>query len=69
VGFRLIGPPITEIYTLYNGKEGAEGIAKWAANPTPQKRKDYPPMLAIPKTHDELVAAGAYMLSIGAPKK
>lgn len=60
---RLVGPPIQEIATLYKGNP--KGIAAWAKAPG-KKRPDYPPMIPVPLPEDDLIAAGAYMLKIGA---
>jgi cytochrome c len=60
---RLVGPPIQEIAALY--KDNAAGIAAWAKAPG-KKRPDYPPMIAVPLPDEDLKAAGAYMLKIGA---
>ncbi len=60
---RLVGPPIQEIATLYKGNP--DGIAAWAKAPG-KKRPDYPQMIAVPLPDEDLKAAGAYMLKVGA---
>ncbi len=60
---RLVGPPIQEIAEIYKGNP--KGIAEWAKAPG-KKRADYPPMIAVPMPDDDLLAAGAYMLKVGA---
>jgi cytochrome c len=62
---RLIGPPIQEIATIYAGNPA--GIAAWAKAPG-KKRADYPPMIPVILPDEDLTAAGAYMLKIGAKK-
>lgn len=60
---RLVGPPIQEIAALYKGNPA--GIAAWAKAPG-KKRPDYPQMIAVPLPDEDLKAAGAYMLKVGA---
>ncbi len=60
-GNRLVGPPVTEIQALYQGRP--EGIAQWAKAPG-KKRADYPPMPAIPISEKELLEVGEYMLKM-----
>ncbi len=56
---RLVGPPLTEIRSIYGGNP--EGIVKWAKAPG-KKRQDYPPMPPINIPEQELLEAAKYIL-------
>ncbi len=61
---RLVGPPLTEIATIYAGDP--EGIVSWARAPG-KKRADAPQMPAFASLGDEKLASiAAYMLEAGA---
>ena len=62
---RLVGPPIREIVTGYQGNP--DGIAAWAKAPG-KKRPDYPQMIPVPLPDADLRAAGVYMLKMAEQK-
>lgn len=63
VAQRLVGPPLTEIATLYQGRP--DGVVTWARAPG-RRRADYPPMPPFASLGDaKLRAIATYMLELG----
>ncbi|HNU59095.1 MAG TPA: c-type cytochrome, partial [Aquaticitalea sp.] len=59
---RLVGPPITEMVSIYNNDE--TGLVNWIKNPG-KKRDDMPQMPGFPQlSNDELKELSKYILSI-----
>ena len=58
----LVGPPLTEIATVY--KDNPQGIVTWARNPG-KKRADMPQMPAFRLPEENLLAAAEHMLALG----
>ncbi|MBN2329136.1 MAG: cytochrome c, partial [Candidatus Omnitrophica bacterium] len=56
---RLVGPPLTEIATIY--PDNPAGIIQWVKKPG-KKRPDYPPMPAIALSEAQHKAVAQYIL-------